>query len=88
MLSAATVAEVEAYIAAYGARQYWRVKDGKFEGVGPETIGIDPVSRTLVEIPAHSDGASVAIIVRMRTEILGHATSTFCRYMVETAVLF
>jgi len=33
------------------------------------------------------DGTSVAIIVEMRYEILGHAPSTYCRFMVETAVL-
>jgi hypothetical protein len=34
------------------------------------------------------DGTSVAIIVEMRYEILGHAPSTYCRYMVETVDLF
>ena len=33
------------------------------------------------------DGRSVAIIVEMMYEILGHAPSTYCRFMVETAAL-
>ena len=33
------------------------------------------------------DGTIVAIIVEMRYEILGHAPTTYCRFMVETASL-
>jgi hypothetical protein len=34
------------------------------------------------------DGKSIAIVVEMKYEILGHAPSTYCRYMVETVSLY
>jgi len=56
MLDTTNVAEVEDYMATYGAPQFWVEEAGRFMQIAPYDVGIDPVTKQLIGITGHSEG--------------------------------
>lgn len=84
MLETATVAEVEEYMAIYGAPEYWLEVEGEFERIGPEGVGIDPVTRQLVGTtrPAADAVGAEEAYCGFNGEIRGAGFSADGRYFV------